>query len=66
MAKDTISDWLYAVDHARAIDVTYHRGKVGEIYNIGGFNEWKNRDIVELLSNIMDKKLSREDGELEP
>ena len=60
---DNIRDWLFVVDHARAIDVIYHDGKVGETYNIGGFNEWKNLDIVELLCDVMDRKLGREEGE---
>lgn len=51
------------VDHARAIDDIYHKGQAGETYNIGGFNEWKNLDIVELLCDVMDKKLGREVGE---
>lgn len=60
---DNIRDWLFVVDHARAIDDIFHKGKVGETYNIGGFNEWKNLDIVELLCDVMDKKLGRPDGE---
>lgn len=60
---ENIRDWLYVVDHARAIDVIFHRGKIGETYNIGGFNEWKNIDIVELLCDVMDKKLGRDEGE---
>ena len=60
---ENIRDWLYVVDHARAIDVIYHHGKTGDTYNIGGFNEWKNIDIVHLLCDIMDKKLGRESGE---
>lgn len=60
---DNIRDWLYVVDHARAIDDIYHKGKIGETYNIGGFNEWKNLDIVELLCDVMDKKLGRPNGE---
>lgn len=60
---DNIRDWLYVVDHARAIDDIYHRGKDGETYNIGGFNEWKNLDIVELLCDVMDRKLGRAEGE---
>ena len=60
---DNIRDWLYVVDHARAIDDIYHKGKIGETYNIGGFNEWKNLDIVELLCDFMDKKLGRPNGE---
>ncbi len=62
---ENIRDWLYVVDHARAIDVIYHQGKTGETYNIGGFNEWKNIDIVRLLCQIMDKKLNRAAGESE-
>lgn len=60
---DNIRDWLYVVDHARAIDDIYHKGKDGETYNIGGFNEWKNLDIVELLCDVMDRKLGRPEGE---
>lgn len=60
---DNIRDWLFVVDHARAIDVIFHRGEVGETYNIGGFNEWKNLDIVELLCDVMDRKLGRALGE---
>lgn len=60
---DNIRDWLFVVDHARAIDDIFHKGKEGETYNIGGFNEWKNLDIVELLCDVMDKKLGRPDGE---
>ncbi|EOZ95118.1 dTDP-glucose 4,6-dehydratase [Indibacter alkaliphilus LW1] len=59
---ENIRDWLYVVDHARAIDVVFHSGKNGETYNIGGFNEWKNIDIVKVLCKIMDKKLERESG----
>ena len=60
---ENIRDWLYVVDHARAIDVVFHDGKIGETYNIGGFNEWKNIDIVHLLCKIMDKKLGRNEGD---
>jgi dTDP-glucose 4,6-dehydratase len=56
-------DWLYVVDHARAIDVVYHSGKQGETYNIGGFNEWQNIELIKLLCEQMDKKLGREAGE---
>lgn len=52
-------DWLYVKDHARAIDMVFHKGKNGETYNIGGFNEWKNIDLVKLLCRLMDKKLNR-------
>lgn len=60
---DNVRDWLWVEDHARAIDVIFHKGRVGETYNIGGFNEWKNLDIVHLLCEIMDDKLGREKGE---
>ncbi|MEQ8925662.1 MAG: dTDP-glucose 4,6-dehydratase [Fulvivirga sp.] len=60
---ENIRDWLYVVDHARAIDDIFHIGKIGETYNVGGFNEWKNIDIVHLLCKLMDKKLGRKDGE---
>ena len=59
---ENIRDWLYVEDHARAIDSIFHKGKPGEIYNIGGNNEWKNIDLVNLLCHIMDKKLGQEDG----
>lgn len=57
-----VRDWLYVVDHARAIDVIFHQGENGETYNIGGHNEWKNIDIVKLVCKIMDEKLGRESG----
>lgn len=59
---ENVRDWLYVEDHARAIDVVFHKGKVGETYNIGGFNEWKNIDIVRLLCDKMDEKLGRNAG----
>lgn len=62
---ENIRDWLYVEDHARAIDMIFHSGRPGEVYNIGGNNEWKNIDLVMLLCRIMDKKLNREDGESE-
>jgi dTDP-glucose 4,6-dehydratase len=55
-------DWLYVVDHAKAIDVIFHNGKVADTYNIGGFNEWTNIDLIKLLCRIMDNKLDRESG----
>ena len=58
-------DWLYVQDHARAIDLIFHKGKNHETYNIGGFNEWKNIDLVRLLCSQMDDKLGREKGESE-
>lgn len=53
-------DWLYVIDHARAIDLIFHKGKIGDTYNIGGFNEWQNIDLVHLLCKQMDEKLGRE------
>ncbi|HLS29842.1 MAG TPA: dTDP-glucose 4,6-dehydratase [Flavobacteriaceae bacterium] len=58
-------DWLYVEDHAKAIDLIFHQGKSGETYNIGGFNEWKNIELVELLCNQMDLKLGRPAGDSE-
>jgi dTDP-glucose 4,6-dehydratase len=57
-----IRDWLWVVDHARAIDDIFHDGKIGETYNIGGHNEWKNIDLVHLLCDTMDEKLGRDKG----
>jgi dTDP-glucose 4,6-dehydratase len=57
-----VRDWLWVADHARAIDAVFHKGRVGETYNIGGYNEWKNIDIVHLLCDTMDDKLGREKG----
>lgn len=58
-----IRDWLYVEDHAKAIDVVFHYGKIGDTYNIGGFNEWRNIEVVKKLCDIMDKKLGRSPGE---
>lgn len=58
-------DWLYVIDHAKAINLVFHKGKNGESYNIGGFNEWKNIDLVKELCRQMDEKLGREKGESE-
>jgi len=58
-------DWLFVEDHARAIDLVFHKGKNTETYNIGGFNEWKNIDLVKLLCELMDTKLGRNKGESE-
>jgi len=55
-------DWLYVLDHALAIDLIFHKGVQQETYNIGGFNEWKNIDLVQLLCNLMDAKLSCKQG----
>ena len=57
-----VRDWLWVADHARAIDDVFHKGRVGETYNIGGYNEWKNIDIVHLLCDTMDDKLGRKKG----
>jgi len=58
-------DWLYVIDHAMAIDLIFEKGKNGETYNIGGFNEWKNIDLVKVLCQQMDDKLGRANGESE-
>jgi len=58
-------DWLYVIDHAIAIDLIFKKGKLGETYNIGGFNEWKNIDLVKVLCQQMDNKLKRTTGESE-
>lgn len=55
-------DWLYVIDHAKAIDLVYHEGRNGEAYNVGGFNEWQNIDLVKELCNQMDEKLDRPKG----
>jgi len=62
---ENVRDWLWVVDHARAIDVIFHKGKLGETYNIGGFNEWKNIDLIRTMCRVMDKKLGRAEGESE-
>lgn len=58
-------DWLYVKDHATAIDLVFHQGKINDTYNIGGFNEWKNIELVKLLCKLMDEKLGRSVGESE-
>ncbi len=60
---ENVRDWLFVEDHARAIDTIFHKGRIGQSYNVGGFNEWKNIDIVHLLCRIMDKKLGRSPGD---
>lgn len=55
-------DWLYVIDHARAIDLVFHKGKIGNAYNVGGFNEWQNIDLVKELCKQMDEKLNRSVG----
>ena len=59
---ENVRDWLYVEDHARAIDVIFHRSEKGNTYNIGGHNEWTNIDVIRLLCRIMDKKLGRPSG----
>jgi dTDP-glucose 4,6-dehydratase len=59
---ENVRDWLYVEDHARAIDLIFHRGKTGETYNIGGNNEWKNIDLIKKLCEVMDRKLNRAAG----
>ena len=59
---ENVRDWLYVEDHARAIDLIFHKGRASETYNIGGFNEWKNIDLIELLIKTTDRLLGRPDG----
>ena len=59
---ENVRDWLYVEDHARAIDLIFHEGRVGETYNIGGFNEWKNIDLIKVLINTVDRLLGRPEG----
>ena len=59
---ENIRDWLYVEDHARAIDLIFHQGRVAETYNIGGFNEWKNIDIIKVIIHTVDRLLGREEG----
>lgn len=60
---ENVRDWLYVEDHARAIDLIFHQGKIAETYNIGGFNEWKNIDIVKVLIRTVDRLVGRKEGE---
>ena len=59
---ENVRDWLFVDDHARAIDVIFHMGKLGETYNIGGFNEWKNIDLIKVMIKTVDRLLGREEG----
>ena len=59
---ENVRDWLYVEDHARAIDTIFHRGTIAQTYNIGGFNEWKNIDIIKVLIKTVDRLLGRPDG----
>jgi dTDP-glucose 4,6-dehydratase len=62
---ENVRDWLWVEDHARAIDVIFHQGRIGESYNVGGLNEWTNIDLVRYLCRLMDRKLNRAEGESE-
>lgn len=62
---ENVRDWLYVEDHARAIDLIFHRGKTGDTYNIGGFNEWKNIDLIRVMIKTVDRLLGRQEGESE-
>jgi dTDP-glucose 4,6-dehydratase len=62
---ENVRDWLWVIDHARAIDVIFHQGIIGETYNIGGFNEWTNIDLIRVMCRKMDEKLGRPVGESE-
>ncbi|MDR2815733.1 MAG: dTDP-glucose 4,6-dehydratase [Proteiniphilum sp.] len=59
---ENVRDWLYVEDHARAIDLIFHKGRVGDTYNIGGFNEWKNIDLIRVIIKTVDRLLGREEG----
>ena len=59
---ENVRDWLFVNDHARAIDVIFHDGKLGDTYNIGGFNEWKNIDLIKVMIKTVDRLLGREEG----
>lgn len=59
---ENVRDWLYVVDHARAIDIIFHKGKTAETYNIGGFNEWKNIDLIKVIIKTVDRLLGRPEG----
>ena len=59
---ENVRDWLYVVDHARAIDIIFHQGKLGDTYNIGGFNEWKNIDIIKVVIKTVDRLLGNPEG----
>ena len=62
---ENVRDWLYVEDHARAIDLIFHKGKTGDTYNIGGFNEWKNIDLIKVIIKTTDRLLGRREGESE-
>ncbi|MDE6011115.1 MAG: dTDP-glucose 4,6-dehydratase [Muribaculaceae bacterium] len=62
---ENVRDWLFVEDHARAIDLIFHKGKVAETYNIGGFNEWKNIDLIKVIIKTVDRLLGKPEGESE-
>ncbi len=62
---ENVRDWLYVEDHARAIDTIFHHGKIAETYNIGGFNEWKNIDLIKVLIKTVDRLLGKPEGSSE-
>ena len=62
---ENVRDWLFVEDHARAIDLIFHEGKVAETYNIGGFNEWKNIDLIKVIIKTVDRLLGKPEGESE-
>jgi len=62
---ENIRDWLYVEDHANAIDTIFHKGKLNETYNIGGFNEWKNIDLIKVIIKVTDRLLGRDEGSSE-
>ncbi len=62
---ENVRDWLYVVDHARAIDLIFHEGKIAETYNIGGFNEWKNIDLIKVIIRTVDRLIGNPEGESE-
>lgn len=62
---ENVRDWLYVEDHARAIDLIFHKGRIAETYNIGGFNEWKNIDLIKVIVRTVDRMLGNPEGESE-
>ena len=60
---ENVRDWLFVEDHARAIDLIFHKGKVGDTYNIGGFNEWKNIDLIKVMIKVTDRLLGHPEGD---
>lgn len=62
---ENVRDWLYVEDHARAIDLIFHKGRIAETYNIGGFNEWKNIDLIKVIVRTVDRLLGKPEGESE-